>query len=83
MMACLPVPLVPVTPLEAKAITGSKHADKEDIIKWAYDQFPLAPWFLSKRSNKMNIITPEGMYLMNKNEHVADSMAVVFAGLNK
>jgi Holliday junction resolvasome RuvABC endonuclease subunit len=83
MMACLPIKLVPVTPLEAKAVTGIKHADKEDMIAWAYDKYPLADWFLSKRSNKMDIKTPAGLYLQNKNEHLADSIAVAFAGLTK
>lgn len=83
MMACLPVPLVAVTPLEAKAVTGIKHADKEDMIEWAYGKFPDAPWFLSKRANKMDIKTPAGLYLQNKNEHLADAVAVAFAGLKK
>lgn len=83
MMACLPVPLVPVTPLEAKAVTGSKHADKEEVIAWAYSKFPCADWFVSKRPNKMGIINHDGYYLQLKNEHLADSIAIAFAGLPK
>lgn len=84
LMSAVPVRLVPVTPLEAKkAATGHKHADKEDIIEWAFGRFPEAPWFLSKRSNKMNITTASGLFLANKNEHVADSLAVAMAGIPK
>lgn len=83
MMACLPVKLIPVTPLETKAVSGIKHADKEDMIAWAYEKFPAANWFVSKRPNKMGIIRHDGYSLQNKNEHLADSIGVAFAGLKK
>lgn len=81
MMACLPVPLYPVYPLEVKAATGTKHADKEDIINWAYQKWPYADWITSKRPNALNITTTKGLYLTNANEHLADALAVAEAGL--
>ena len=82
MYACLPIPFIPVYPLEVKeAATGFKHADKEDMIEWGYKKFPDAGWLTSKRSNKMDIKTKEGLYLKNENEHLADAVAVGFAGI--
>lgn len=82
MYACLPIPFIPVYPLEVKeAATGFKHADKEDMIEWAYNTYPKANWMISKRANKLNIKTPEGLYLMPGNEHLADSVAVGYAGV--
>jgi Holliday junction resolvasome RuvABC endonuclease subunit len=82
MYACLPVPFVPVYPLEVKeAATGYKHADKEDMIQWAYDKFPNGEWLSSNRKNKMLIKDAKGLYLKNENEHLADAVAVGFAGL--
>lgn len=81
MMGCLPIPLTPVTPSECKASSGSKHADKEDMIQWAYQQWPDASWITSKRTNAMNIKTAKGLYLTNANEHLADSLGIAVAGL--
>lgn len=82
MYACLPVPFIPVYPLEVKeAATGFKHADKEDMIEWAYGKYPHAQWITSKRANKMELKTISGLYLTNDNEHLADSIAVGQAGL--
>lgn len=84
LLASLPVPLVGVSPTEVKvASTGFKHADKEDIIEWAYQTYPYAPWITGKKANKMNIRTPEGLYLTNANEHLADSVGAIQAGLKK
>ncbi len=81
--ACLPVPFIPVHPAEVKlAATGFKHSDKEDIITWAYSKYPDANWLTSKRSNKMNIKTPSGLFLKNENEHLADAIAIAYAGVN-
>jgi Holliday junction resolvasome RuvABC endonuclease subunit len=71
-----------VTPAQVKeAATGSKHADKEDVIEAMYGLFPSAPWITGKKSNAMNITTASGLYLTNANEHLADAVAVVIAGL--
>ncbi len=73
-----------VTPAEVKvAATGSKNADKEDVIAATYELFPNAPWITGSKPNAMNIKTPEGKYLTNANEHLADAIAVILAGLKK
>lgn len=77
-------PTITVTPQQVKlAATGIKHADKEDIIAAMYDRFPHAPWIRSKKPNAMNIHDGDGTYLTNANEHLADSIACVLAGLKK
>jgi Holliday junction resolvasome RuvABC endonuclease subunit len=76
--------VITVTPSEVKvAATGLKHADKEDVIAAMYDRFPHAPWITSKRPNAMNIHEGDGLYLTNDNEHLADAIAVILAGLEK
>lgn len=83
LLASLPVRLVEVTPTDVKvASTGFKHADKEDIIEWAVNEFPDAGWIMGSKPNKMNIMI-YGKYVTNANEHLADSVAAVQAGLNK
>lgn len=73
-----------VTPSEVKvAATGNRHADKEDVIVAMHKLYPDAPWITSKRSNKMDIATAKGLYLTNDNEHLADAISVVIAGLKK
>lgn len=82
LLACLPVPLVQLSPLQVKeGSVGVRYADKEDIIEWAYKTYPDANWFTSKRANNMNIKSADGLFLMKKNEHLADSIAAVKAGL--
>lgn len=76
--------LTTVTPAEVKvAATGDRHADKEDIIEEMHSRFPTAPWITSKRENKMNITTSSGLFLTNANEHLADSIGVILAGVKK
>ena len=76
--------LITVTPAEVKvAATGMKHADKEDVILATHGCFPDAPWLKSKKPNAMNIIDRDGNYLMNANEHLADAIGVIQAGLKK
>lgn len=76
--------LVTVTPAEVKlAATGTKHADKEDVISAMYGCYPDAPWLLSKKPNALNIQVKSGHYLTNANEHLADSIGVILAGLKK
>jgi Holliday junction resolvasome RuvABC endonuclease subunit len=86
MLACIAteIDVVTVTPMQVKvASTGVKHADKEDIIEAMYHCFPNAEWLVSKKPNAMNIKTPEGLFLMNANEHLADAIGVIKAGLDK
>lgn len=66
--AC-PNRLVEVRPREVKAITGFPTADKESMRQWAYARYPNAPWktYGGKRTKD--------------NEHLADAVATVEAGL--
>jgi Holliday junction resolvasome RuvABC endonuclease subunit len=79
----LDVPVITVTPREAKEATGNKHADKEDVIKWAYELFPDTNWIVSPRVNALNLQTKSGKYLTLANEHLADGVAIIYAGLKK
>jgi Holliday junction resolvasome RuvABC endonuclease subunit len=73
-LSACPIPLIQVFPQEVKAlITGSRHAAKEEIIEWAVAKHPDAPWKRVKRGGKM--------VLTNKNEHLADAVAAIYAGL--
>ncbi|WP_374335331.1 hypothetical protein [Methyloversatilis sp.] len=73
-LASCPVPLIQVFPQEVKKlITGSRHAAKEEIIEWAAEKYPDAPWKKVKRGGKM--------VLTKANEHLADAVAAIHAGL--
>jgi Holliday junction resolvasome RuvABC endonuclease subunit len=68
------VPLIQVQPVETKlAATGKKGACKEDIIDWATEKFPAAPWKRYKRNGEM--------HLADDNEHLADAVAIIHAGI--
>lgn len=68
-------PLIEVSAAEAKqAATGHKDASKGDMVEWAYDLWPDLDW-AKGRSAQM----PDG--LANKNEHMADALAIVKASL--
>lgn len=71
LLCASPLPLVEVTPRDVKAVLGKKGATKEEMRRWAYNLFPDAPW-LSYRGK-----------LTNDNEHAADALAAVFAGVHK
>lgn len=69
-------PLIEVTAAEAKkAATGYSDASKGDMVAWAYELWPDLQW-AKGRSKDM----PEG--LANKNEHMADALAIIKASLN-
>lgn len=73
-LASCPVPLIQVQPTETKMATvGTKTASKEEMIEWAAETYPDAPWLRHKSKGRM--------VLTNKNEHLADATAVVHAGL--
>jgi len=66
-------PLIQVSAAEAKkAATGYSDASKFDMVNWAYTQWPDLGW-VKGRSASM----PTG--LANKNEHMADALAIVKA----
>ena len=68
------LPLLEVSPAEAKkAAVGTSTASKEEMIEWAMGKYPNAPWLMRRFKGK---IIP-----VSKNEHVADGVAIIEAGL--
>ena len=73
LLATINPPPIEVTPYEVKmASVGKKTASKKEMIEWAFNLYPSAPWVIDKKTE-----LPQ----MNQ-EHVADAMAVIHAGLN-
>jgi len=65
----VPAP-IELTPMEVKVLTvGIKTASKLEIINWAHALYPNLEWFMNKGK------------LQNKNEHLADAIAIVHAGV--
>lgn len=63
-----------VAPAQTKiAAVGTRTASKEEMIAWAFDLYPDAPWLTVKRKGEL---TPT-----QKNEHLADGVGVVHAGI--
>jgi len=74
-LAACPIPLIQVFPAEVKfKATGIRSATKGEMIEWAMGRFPDAPWRMRKLKGKM---VP-----MNVNEHLADAVASINAGLD-
>lgn len=74
LLASIKKPLIQVTPNEVKlAAVNSKTATKAEMIDWAYEKFPNAGWLSTKRNGTISLI--------GKNEHLADALAAVYAGL--
>lgn len=72
--ASLPIPMIEVMPQETKLATvGTKTASKEEMIEWAFETYPNAPWLTTKRGGAMVPVL--------KNEHLADAAAIVHAGV--
>ena len=62
--------LIEVSSLEVKkSSVGKKTASKEEMRQWAYEKWPDAPWL------------KHGGKLVQKNEHLADALASVEAGI--
>jgi len=73
-LASCSVPLFEVTPIEVKlASIGNKKATKKEMIDWAVEKHPDLPWIRHKSKGEM--------VLNASNEHLADSVAVVYAGI--
>jgi Holliday junction resolvasome RuvABC endonuclease subunit len=69
--AWIEVPLFVLSPAELKiAACGNKTATKEDMVNWAMTALPTADWILSKSK-----------VALNKNEHMADALAAIVAGV--
>lgn len=61
---------IEVTPNEVKmASVGKKTASKKEMIEWAHGLYPDLEWYWHAGK------------LQNKNEHMADAVAIVFAGM--
>ena len=74
-LASCPLPLIQVFPGEVKMkATGVRSATKGEMIDWAMNRFPNAPWKMRKLKGKM---VPT-----NANEHLADAVASINAGLD-
>jgi hypothetical protein len=73
LLASCPKPLIQVQPFETKMATvGTKTASKEEMIIWATEKFPDAPWLRAKGGKKQ---------VLNSNEHLADAVAIAHAGI--
>lgn len=69
-------PIVEVSPMEVKraVVTNPKvKVSKADVIKWALERWPSAPWLRDRGK-------PDGR-ILNSNEHLADALASVMAGI--
>lgn len=64
-------PVIPITPQEVKMATAGANAEKDAMIEWAYDLHPEAPWYTATNGR-----------LLKKNEHCADAIAAIYAGLS-
>lgn len=74
LLSSIAQPMIQVTPTEVKlAAVGSKTASKAEMINWATNLYPNAQWIKHKQRGKWVI--------GNKNEHLADALAAVHAGL--
>jgi hypothetical protein len=82
-IASCPIPLIEVNPQEVKAavrgrpVKGNASIPKADIIAWAVGRWPKAPWVRHERNGK-NFMKGD---LQNCNEHLADALAVIAAGI--
>jgi Holliday junction resolvasome RuvABC endonuclease subunit len=72
--ASLPIPLIEVAPAETKLATvGTRTASKEEMVEWAFGQYPHANWKTVKRQGR-KVPTQD-------NHNLADACAVVHAGI--
>jgi Holliday junction resolvasome RuvABC endonuclease subunit len=61
---------IEVTPTEVKKATvGTKTASKHEMIAWAFEKHPEAPWTLRNE------------FPLAKQEHMADAIAIIYAGM--
>lgn len=73
-IASCPIPIIQVTPAQVKmASVGRKTASKGHMIGWAIDMYPGLNWLMRKSKG---VMVP-----MNANEHLADAVAVLHAGV--
>lgn len=83
-LASINIPLFEVMPLETKlGSIGSKKAEKPEIIAWAAERYPEAPWqrYEADTKNKKGALLNKAGSLHVENEHVADAIAIIHAGI--
>ena len=74
MIATLDIPVIQLTPREVKeASVGDKNATKQEMIDWASTRFPALNWLRVGKSGTGRLI--------GDNEHLADAVATINAGL--
>lgn len=67
-------PIIQVSPDEVKrASVGKRNASKAEMIEWAVAMHPEAPWLRRKLKGQLELLAA--------NEHLADAIAVLYAGL--
>lgn len=78
-LAGCPIPIIQVTPTEVKAAaTGIKTATKEEMIEWGMAKYPHADWRLQSQNGPgFKKGDPKAC-----NEHLADALAAIEAGLD-
>jgi Holliday junction resolvasome RuvABC endonuclease subunit len=75
------IPMFEVMPMETKlGSVGDKKADKPDIIRWAAKRYPEAPWERYDADTRGKTPRLKGDLHVD-NEHVADAIAIVHAGI--
>lgn len=75
LLSTIQIPLIQVTPNEVKlASVGKKTATKNEMIDWSYKKHPEADW--KTRKSKGEVV------LINDNEHLADAVAAIYAGIS-
>lgn len=73
-LASLNRPIIQVTPSEVKlASAGTKTASKQDMIDWATSLYPDVSWLTRTVKGETTLVA--------KNEHIADAVATIHAGL--
>jgi Holliday junction resolvasome RuvABC endonuclease subunit len=84
-LASIPIPVIEVTPTEVKeAVSGRRKGaqpSKAEMIAWAAKKWPGAPWLRHERAGGAGKSTWRAGDLLASNEHLADAMAAVEAGI--
>lgn len=73
LLAASAVPVIQVQQNETKLVVR-KNASKDEMIEWAYGAFPALPWITHASAKRPGKLT-------DANEHLADAVAVLHAGV--
>lgn len=75
-LSTIDLPMIEVSATEGKlASVGKKTASKQSMIDWAYNKYPKAEWLTTRRKGSWELVLA--------NEHLADAIAAVHAGIKK